>query len=269
MQINLFKNDKVNRQYNRMGSQIFTRKYAVKHSEDLERFKTIKSENPRFLQYREDVLAALTEEKSMIGVSNLTADSYAKAEMLNIAEFNRKFVTVIDFSDALDAILCEILQCGCDQSLFRGIEDYSKISYALTNYKFNDVDGISLDLLFGIEPHLDTLIREIIASINKDHKDCRVDMQSMYFFVNFYSRLTDKLTSIENYVASVYKYECLGSDAVYRSKTFSKVILTSNVEVNGEIDVVGAYSKSTLPIRTYKPLEYAERMAEGEDVMEV
>ena len=50
MQINLFKNDKVNRQYNRMGSQIFTRKYAVKHSEDLERFKTIKSENPRFLQ---------------------------------------------------------------------------------------------------------------------------------------------------------------------------------------------------------------------------
>ena len=85
MQINLFKNDKVNRQYNRMGSQIFTRKYAVKHSEDLERFKTIKSENPRFLQYREDVLAALTEEKSMIGVSNLNADSYAKAEMLNIA----------------------------------------------------------------------------------------------------------------------------------------------------------------------------------------
>lgn len=28
MQINLFKNDKVNRQYNRMGSQIFTRKYV-------------------------------------------------------------------------------------------------------------------------------------------------------------------------------------------------------------------------------------------------
>ena len=56
---------------------------------------------------------------------------------------------------------------------------------------------------------------------------------------------------------------------MYRSKTFSKIILTSDVELNGEIDIVGAFSKSKLPIQTFRPLEYAERMAAGEDVMEV
>ena len=267
MQINLFSNERANKQYNRMGSQIFTRKCVIRKG--LDRFKGLESDNERFLQYRDDVLALLDTDKCMISVSNLTADSHAKAEMLNIADFNKKFVTVIDFSDMLDAILCEILQCGCDQQIFRDIENYSKISYALTNYKFNEIGGASLEPLFGLEPHLDTLIMEIISTINKDHKQCRVDMQSMYFFVNFYSRLTDKLTSIENYVGSVFKSDCPESDAVYRSKTFSKVILTSDVELNGEIDIVGAFSKSKLPIKTFRPLEYAERMAAGEDVMEV
>ena len=85
-----------------MGSQIFTRKCVIRKG--LDRFKGLESDNERFLQYRNDVLALLDTDKSMISVSNLTADSHAKAEMLNIADFNKKFVTVIDFSDMLDAI---------------------------------------------------------------------------------------------------------------------------------------------------------------------
>lgn len=252
-----------------MGSQIFTRKYAIKHSENLDKLKSIESENDRFLRYRERVLSTLEKEKSSIRVSNLTSDSYACAEVLNIAEFDKKFISIIDFTEILDAILCELLQCGCDQDIFRKIPDYDKVSYALTNYKFDEVGDIKLDTLLGIEPHLDALFMEIAATVSKAHKHRRTDLQSMYFFVDFFGRITDKLTSIENYVASVYKSVCLGSDAVYRSKTFSKVILTSNVNVNGEIEMIGAYSKSILPIRTYEPLEYAERMAAGEDVMEV
>ena len=260
LQINLFKNDTISSLYNKHGNQIFTRKFKLNGSLDV--LNSMDYTNEEFLQFRKDVFELKDSKREKIQVANLTADSLAKLELLGIAEFDKRYMVTIDFSNILDLALSELLQSEDTLKAVRSMENYDEISYAFINCDFNKINDIPLSRLFGVDDRLDQLLLESITKYANECKNLKLEMQGMQVLDDFYSKITAKLTTIENYTTTALQFLYPSSDAVYRSKLFSTTISTSNIKIEDELILTGDFGKASAIIKSYEPYEYARYLGE-------
>lgn len=259
MQIDLFKNEAVKQDCNRIGGQIFSRKYKIGHS--LEPLDAIESDVAEFLAYRDRVRSLLKRPKCMIQVGNLKSDSYAEIELLGIGEYSKSFTVTIDFSRALDFILSELTMCR--QSSIRSMPDYDTVSEALLNYNFDKVGNINFNKFMGLDPYLDLFITSIIKQHSEELKTLSIRETTYSVLTDFYGQVTQFLQDVQNYVARAISIEMPRTQSVYRSKTLSTIILSSNIPVTEEILLKGEHGDTVLSPQSYRMYEYAKKLSRG------
>lgn len=256
MQIDLFKNDAVNELYNKIGNQIRTRRYKQQYS--LDPVDKIESNDKVFLAYRERLHKLALQEKEEHAVSNLKADSHADLELLGIAEYARTYTVVLDFSQTLDFVLSEVT--GCKQELIRAIPEYENISYAMFNGDFSSVSNVGFASIMGVDSKLDDFLKRIIIE-NYDAQDTHdVSDITMMVLFDFYGRITAFIQKMKNYVATALNYCGFSTNIIYRSKTYSSIILTSNTAVKEDILINGEHGSTVITPQNYRMYEYAKRL---------
>lgn len=257
MQIDLFKRDSINRDCNRIGNQILTRKFELAQS--IAPLDEIESNNSKFLVYRDRVHKLINEQKKPIQVGRIKADSHAELELLGIGKYANIYTVVLDFSDTLDFILAEV--SGCRQEAIRGMEGYGDISAAFLNYSFDNACDIDMGKFLDVDPELNRFINSIIMKHQREMREAAVRDIAYIVLTDFYEQVTDFLQRAQNYVARAACVELASAQPVYRSKTLTKVILSSNTPIMDNFEIVGENARTTIIPCSYGVFEYAKRLA--------
>ena len=80
---------------------------------------------------------------------------------------------------------------------------------------------------------------------------------------DFYGQVTQFLQDVQNYVARAISIEMPRTQSVYRSKTLSTIILSSNIPVTEEILLKGEHGDTVLSPQSYRMYEYAKKLSGG------
>lgn len=255
LQIDLFKDTTCTSEAARQGAQIFSRVFKLEYS--LDPIDQIESSIPAFQEYRRRLHQLLDSSKETIEVAGLKADSYAELEMIGVGRYSKEYTVIVDFGDKLDFVLAEL--SGCDSVMVRNMPDYDKISNAFLNYKFEDVANLSFGVFMDLDPELDAYMDSLIAvSSNLNKKVKTTAAVSSYVLLLFYKKITEYVQRIQNYTARAIKQCATPVDIVYRSKTFSKIILSASKPITEKIVLKGTNAETVLDSHSYRRYEYAK-----------
>lgn len=264
MVVDLYSVKRITGDSRRLGRQIESRSFTL----DRNYMECLPKHIDNFLdsdvaQYLEEIrqLTLKRREYEHIGVAG--QDNLWRLEMLGVGKYSAPYVTVIDFTDALDFAL--YMAFGCNRECRGWIDNYSSVSRQLMTYDF-DGSSDKFDSVFHDARIAQTVYREImqevgsgVLSFNSSDED---KMTTIIF--KFYAKLLESVALAKDYIACAFKSSCDDS-AIYRSKTFATVILSTNVEVNDEVEIVcSSGARFKVPIRSYKRGEWMKEEIKNE-----
>jgi len=255
--VELFEDRYATSQYARFSKQIYSKKGTIDGPFD--EFLKIQSDNPLFQKYREVVLMNNGKERVSLSAGKLTADNLYEVELLGISRYRRLYMTLVDFTDIFDFIIACL--SGCDIFALHKMSDYHEVSKAITHFSFGYTEDTKFSELTDVDKKVESwLYKLFLHSVHFVYaKDYKLEAQRLLCV--FYEEVTKVLEDIKDYTA-VYLTGQL--QAVYRSKSFYSIILTSNIPINGTITLKRNGYEKVVPIRSYLPLEFPKALAKGE-----
>lgn len=257
MQVDLFKKSAIYNEAMRLGSQVETRKFRL--GSPLSGVTQYLEEYPhkiveQYLSHLQDI-AHCNREYYRIGSS--AKDNLWELECLGIGEYSRPYTIVIDLSDALDFVMhCEF---GCPIEDIRAIHNYHEISSAMLNFEFDGIDSNFSTVINAsalVEESFGRMMQEFYNS--PESLDTTAEERVSRIVYKFYTKILSSASNIRNYVVSALQDEYRGK-IIYRSKTFSKAILSSDIKLDTAIllrDVRGC--EYNLNISSYNKYEWAK-----------
>lgn len=252
MQVDLFKNAKVMSSYLRSSKKIETRNFSIRKSlNNIDDF--VLCEHPEKLEaYKRKLIALNNAGREYYHVGGCGCDNLLELELLGIGAYCKQYTVVIDFSDHLDYVLHRIY--GCSTEKVRRIPNYSKISRAMLNYDFTEVDGIGFDVLFSVS---DKILEDFTKTAGELSDCMNTEEQLSLTVFRFYSKLLQVLSNVKDYVITSISMEQPEKSFVYRSKSFSSSIASSDYFLEGDIILKqDGFESCTVPIRSYKACEW-------------
>lgn len=252
MQVDLFKNSDVLKTYLRTSKKIETRGFSIRRSlKNID--DVVLCEHPEKLDAYKRRLLALEErgrEYSHVGYSG--CDNLLELELLGVGAYCKKYTTVFDFSDKLDYVLHRIY--GCSTEKVRGIPQYSKVSRAMLNYDFSEVEDVGFDILFNISDK----IFEDFVKISNELSDCTSAEEQLSLTVfQFYAKLLQVLSNVKDYAVSSITLSQPDKSFVYRSKSFSSSIASSDFPLNEDLVLrQEGFENCVVAVKSYEPFEW-------------
>lgn len=270
MQIDLFKDPDIVSAYVRLGTQIFTRK--LKFTRSLEELEKMPYTNKEFVDFKNKIweqaekvqnfneeVDTLPNKRKGFTIGDGSFDILAESELLGISQYGKGNTVVIDFSDKLDFVLAVLT--GCNPDNIRQMPYYHEISKSLLNYELDNIANLGFDLLFNLDVNLDLWFTALIQKYNNNVTRESVIEDTHKVLYDFYCQLMTQATTIENYTAAAFK-EFSEGECVYRSKTFSKVILSSDTKIDEDITLVHGDYSTKVHVKSYLPFEYPRELGE-------
>lgn len=260
--VDLFVDSYAKSQYTRFSKQIYSKKGAISGSFD--EFLAIESDNPVYQKYRQLVIAEHGMERISLAAGKSTADNLYELETLGISRYRRDFMVLIDFTDVFDFIVANL--SGCRVEDVQKIKNYHEVSKTLTHFSFGSLDGnIAFSDLTSADKKIELWLYKLFLRTvhGVDYKDMKLEAQRLMCI--FYNEITNLLEQIKDYTAI---YLTTKLNAVYRSKSFYSVILTSSTIFNGTVTLKYNGYEKVVPIRTYDPLGFPRALANGEPIYE-
>lgn len=247
----------------RLLSQMETRAFCMEANlQNARQFLTMYSDsviNDAIARY--NALASLERKYERIG--SATCDNLWKLEALGVGRYSKEYVTIIDFSKALDFVLD--LQYGCGLECSRDLQNYNSVSSSLLNFDFrNNTDKFGV--LFMNSPKLTEEYLKIMGQINSkpEYASCSTDEKMSHFVFKFYSTVLEAVSAVRDTVALELRRQNAG-DVVYRSKSYSMAILASDKDLSDELLIQYAENKVyKVDIRSYHRFEWCREEVANE-----
>lgn len=257
MRVDLFSDDSVAKESSRLGTQVETRGFRL--AAPITGVKQFLTEYPDSVSdaYVRHLQKIADAGRSYYTISASGCDSVWELECLGVGEYSKEYTVVIDLGDALDFVM----HCEFNSSIdeLRAIPSYEAVSRAIMNFDFKGVDsefGVILGASQCVSMCFAMMLNEM--SNSPDSMDATVDERMSRAVYKFYARILDKASSIKNYVVSALQKEyprCM----IYRSKTFSSVILSSSIALNGPLELCSSSGvRYSLDVRSYSRYEWAK-----------
>lgn len=260
MRIDLFKNQEVQRHYTRIGNQIITRSYKLLDDCYKRKIERMEYNSPKFNEYKKHILELINNPvRKRVDLVGGFTDPLADLEYLGIGEYCMKYTIIVEFENILDLVLA--IMTGCNMSNITKLENYNKISKAVL-FDTEIMKDFNIMDLVKVDPNIENYFVNIAFECNKMYyqKNLSADKLAKEVAYKFYENIMLTLSDIENYTGTAIKYIKKESEAVYRSKTATRIILTSDIKLPNEIELVyGDYVKK-VPVLSLERLEYLERI---------
>ena len=255
MVIDLFSNQYLGRNKNKFSKQIEVRKFKL--VDDVEKVREfIKCSDEQKVEDYVSYLKELSEHpREYEFVGPIAGDNLADLEMLGIGAHAMDFTVCIDFSDALDYALK--LKYGCTLESVRKIPEYHKVSNAILNNNFTEVEDISFGVLFDISDELNVEFANLLNQISDESMS--IEEKKVFVVYQLYLDIVSTIASVKDYVAAYLCHSYEGQKFVYRSKTTSSIILTTNTRFDEDILLRHKdFGEYTVKARSYAKFEYAK-----------
>ena len=254
MQVDLFNNTTIKTRAARTGQQIETRKCVVLSNllDNLPKKVDGFSEKD-IAKYYEHIRNLATKQREYTRIGYAASDSLWELELLGICDYTRKYMIYIDFSNALDFVLEQAFDCNREE--IRKMESYDTISKQLLTYDLADATA-KIGILFDTVS-MKSVYLSVMNTINKDLTLAQAsrDEKLSAFVYKFYTNILQKLADIKDYVAAYLTVN--HNNVVYRSKTFSSVILTSDEKLDSTVELCSSNGNSySVPIKYYKMYDW-------------
>lgn len=250
--INLFRDS----DYIRLGSQILVRKFQL--DTKLDYLDEMDDGSDKFRKFKNECLKAARDDKYYTEIMGNHCDSKFPLELLGVGAYSKTYTVVVDFAKSLDLVLA--LLTGCDIKNIRTMENYKLISEQILSYNLKDNSenfSVFLDLDTKLSQWIYNAIREVDKTRTSDNLDLEEAAQE--FFAFFYSEISKQLEMVKDYVGANIKTTCPSSNAVYRSKSFTKIIVSSDICIEGKLKLVYKDLNYEVDVHSYKTFEYVER----------
>lgn len=213
--------------------------------------------------YVEHLKFLIQKSREYTYVGGSGCDNVWELEMLGFGEYSKEWMVSIDLSNALDFIL--ELEFGCERGECRRIVNYEEISRRLLNFDFEG-SADRFGVLFFESEIMSKAFAEILDTICQDinYMNCSQDEKMAQLVFVFYSRILNMASRIKDYVATLLQSSNRGL-VVYRSKSFSKSILTSDIEYNEDLILrLPGHSSYSCRICSFKRYEWAREVMANE-----
>ena len=234
MQVDLFSDAALISESQRLGSQVESRKFTVVKNK-LSKLPTEVEGFPQSAveQYNAYINELVGKPRAYLHVGSVGCDNLWELEMLGLGEFSKKYTVCIDFSQALDYAMEIAFNCAREEC--RKIQNYTSVSRMMMNFDFTGASE-KFGVLFDGSEELSRIYVKILAEINNDvtYANSTQDEKMSYIVFRFYSSILQTISNIKNYVATALQAENRGK-IVYRSKTFSTVIMTSDFPIDEKL----------------------------------
>lgn len=239
-----------------MGTQVETRKFSIDPClgsiDDIE--KHVICYNTKALnEYKESLKCAIESGRKYDHIGYAGCDNLFEVEALGIAKYCKRYTMILDLSDSLDYMLHRLSKCNIDA--IRNMPNYSKISNAIMNYRFDDVEQIFFNSFFQIDHALDEYFVKLLGTAN----DVTISSDNkMNWIVNkFYVDIINTACSVKDYTMTFLRSKLQKNTFAYRSKSYSAALASvENVFDENIIFHQDGYEDYNVDIKCYEPFGY-------------
>lgn len=250
MQVNLYSDAAVLNSMDQLSKQIETRRFRV--AKDLKPLIEINKE-----LYEKCLRLGNTNREYTFQVGG-AKDSLFVLELLGVGEYCRPYTVVIDFSYALDYILHRL--SGCKVENIRKMNNYNEVSFNIMNLNFTKLHNINFSDLFRLDDNLANYLNSLLHKVSAEYASHNKIVNE--FCLAFYKEIITEVTKLKDY-CTIYLKNAHKDQLVYRSKSYATSILTSNIKIEDEFEIIsGTNEIYKIPIKSFSCLEYA--LQEGE-----
>ena len=231
LQICLPESGAINAEFSKQSQQVLTRVFKPVRNVDCLRGLHYESRHFKNTVQEADFLYKNYEIICTTRYEHLTRlaamDKMHTLELLGVGRYAKPYTVQLDFKDELAYFLH--LLSGCKVENIRTIENYKQLSRSLLTYDQAALERFNITALMGIDPALDSFFVVLLGDVscNRKHAIWTMEDVTNEFVYKFYITLMDCVSETRDYVA-VYMCSRSNGQMVYRSKSYSDAILSSN-----------------------------------------
>ena len=112
MEINLFQNSKLNKDFARSDNYINKRNFTLDTSiEDLKQHLSVDCDTPEFNAFVNEVVTALKSERECVEYVGSLSDNHFSLELLGVEKNSKDYMVLVDFSNSIDYALHLLSHC--------------------------------------------------------------------------------------------------------------------------------------------------------------
>lgn len=248
LQIDLFKDKSISNTYLKTLRRIERAGFNLNEDLDLGVYETFQPNDKFTLAHIQNVLKLKKCDRKYEKLFALQFDTHTELEKAGLSKSKGYYRVIVTLSDSLDFLLSLI--CHSDfHKFYENIKDYQTLSRGILDLNFDLFDDQLLESLIGVDETLD----KDYFKLNKDREKIILRLYN-----DILSLAHSAVAYIAHYIKRAYKKE--GLDLVFKSETFSTVVLDSPRRIDFEVSLNGVYN---LKIKSYAPLEYINHVAES------
>ena len=257
MVIDLFGNDKLNKEFSRADNYINKRSFTLNANiTELKQYLSADCSNPEFIKFRDEVIKEVCSERECEKFVGSFSDNHFNLELLGLEKNSRKYMVLVDFSESLDYILH--LLSHCDMKNVRAIPNYKEISKAFLNGDMDTLAKETYTNFIKCDPALTKYMVDLYLEILYSYSD-NENLLNKYIVI-FYKKILEQTKAAKAYIMTYLR--SFDSDFRYKSKTYAASLGTTNTKITDTnlLLKVNGYDDYSLPLQVYTKYEYLKKL---------
>lgn len=218
MLIDLFNDETVLKDYNRLLAQVETRAFRLDCSEEY--LKNLCSSDDDFYS---NISALSQEERTYSHSYGCGCDSHFLLEAMGVGRDCKKYTIIYDMSNCLDYILHRLTGCSIDK--VRQIKNYNEVSKGILTLNFEALENVTLGDILAIDPKITEWLISLIDNIVSGSNLTEGEIMDL-LLLRFYRTILQEANSIKSYVIMYIRRHF---SAVVRSKFLCGMLASSDV----------------------------------------
>ena len=252
MQIDLYRNLEIRNDCEKNTKQIETR--AFKAEKSIKLLDNLSDGSSEFNQLREKVACLYDQKREYSYVDCGACDNLFLLEALGVGRYCKRYTVLIDFSERLDYVLHRL--SGCATASVRKIVGYTALSRAIMNLDFDVVRDTNFGVFLGLDDKLDHYLKVLLVQ-SEDKCTKEADIKDDFAW-RFFSSIVNEISYVKDYCILAIRSKQPDKSFIYRSKSYSSVIASSDFPVNDELVLVEAeFEDCRVAACSYEIFQYA------------
>lgn len=261
LEINLFQNSKLNKDFARSDNYINKRNFTLDTSiEDLKQHLSVDCDTPEFNAFVNEVVTALKSERECVEYVGGLSDNHFSLELLGVEKNSKDYMVLVDFSNSIDYALHLLSHCKMEN--VRTIPNYASISSAILNGKTRKIEDFTYSVFMRCDPALTRYMCELYWDVNRNSTESERNSENLLkkFIIIFYTKILEQIRVVKAYIMS-YLHD-LDDNFKYKSKTYAASLGTTehpmeNTEITLKMEGFDDYK---IPLQVFKRYEYIDKL---------
>lgn len=262
MIVNLFENNTILKDCARADRYVHNRTFSLNTTpEDVEKhLASVESDSKQFIKFRDNTLQLLHLKRKYSELGGYYCDNMFNLELLGLDKNSKKYMILVDFSEALDYVLHRLSHCKMEN--IKSIENYSLLSRCLLNNDMSEIEHLNFSVFMNIDKELDQYLVDLYTEVENSYSDpYRTEDKLLERYITvFYNRLLGEIDGLKAYIMRYLREE---NDSLrYKSKSFAASVGTLDVVPVDNVLILkdNSYEDYTLNLGVFEKYEYVNSL---------